>query len=182
MRRSRRPSISCTRLAREHGLKFRMAVINAEIDKNGSQAALAKAPFESIGPAGTLTPEMIDRCGPDRRTDGHRALHQRARCRRRCHHRRPRVRRRDFRGAADSQGLRQGLVAALRENSRMRGAVGDPVRSRRAAARPRAARSFRSRALSSRASLHDGVGCRPLLYERGDPCLQPGSGRHERSD
>jgi len=51
-------------LAREHGLKFRLAVINAEIDKADLKRRMAKAPFESIGPPGTLTNETIERCGP----------------------------------------------------------------------------------------------------------------------
>ncbi|MCC6535853.1 MAG: acyclic terpene utilization AtuA family protein [Burkholderiales bacterium] len=50
-------------LAREDGLSFRMAVISAEIDKSDLKRRLAKEPFESIGP-GPLTPETIERCGP----------------------------------------------------------------------------------------------------------------------
>ncbi|MEO7726219.1 MAG: hypothetical protein ABIS45_03130, partial [Burkholderiales bacterium] len=51
-------------VAREHGLKFRMAVIKAELDKADLKRRMAKAPFESLGPAGALTNETIDRCGP----------------------------------------------------------------------------------------------------------------------
>ena len=51
-------------IAREHRLSFRMALIAAEIDKSELKRRLAAAPFESIGPPGTLTPEIIDRCGP----------------------------------------------------------------------------------------------------------------------
>src|SRR4051794_21339930 len=51
-------------LAREHGLKFRLAIINAELDKKDLKRRMAKAPFESIGPRGRLTNEIIDRCGP----------------------------------------------------------------------------------------------------------------------
>src|SRR6476469_1457719 len=50
-------------LAREDGLSFRMAVISAEIDKADLKRRLAQEPFESIGPE-PLTPEVIDRCGP----------------------------------------------------------------------------------------------------------------------
>ena len=50
-------------IAREHGLSFRMAVIGAEIDKTDLKRRLRQAPFESLGPA-PLTPETIDRCGP----------------------------------------------------------------------------------------------------------------------
>src|SRR6185436_1916038 len=50
-------------LAREDGMSFRMAVINAEIDKMDLKRRLAAEPFESIGPE-PLTPEIIDRCGP----------------------------------------------------------------------------------------------------------------------
>lgn len=50
-------------IAREHGLSFRMAVISAEIDKTDLKRRMAAAPFESIGP-GPLTAESIDRCGP----------------------------------------------------------------------------------------------------------------------
>lgn len=50
-------------IAREHGLSFRMAVIHAEIDKADLKRRLAREPFESLGPD-ALTPETIDRCGP----------------------------------------------------------------------------------------------------------------------
>ena len=50
-------------LAREHRLSFRMAIISAEIDKSGLKRRLREAPFESLGPD-PLTPETIDRCGP----------------------------------------------------------------------------------------------------------------------
>ena len=50
-------------LAREHGLSFRMATINAEIDKADLKRRLREAPFECLGPE-PLTPEVIDRCGP----------------------------------------------------------------------------------------------------------------------
>ncbi|MGZ8212585.1 MAG: acyclic terpene utilization AtuA family protein [Burkholderiales bacterium] len=50
-------------LAREHKLSFRMAVISAEIDKADLKRRLASEPLESLGPA-PLTPEVIDRCGP----------------------------------------------------------------------------------------------------------------------
>ena len=50
-------------VAREDGLSFRMAIISAEIDKTDLKRRLAQAPFEPIGPE-PLTPQMIDRCGP----------------------------------------------------------------------------------------------------------------------
>ncbi|MGZ8202830.1 MAG: acyclic terpene utilization AtuA family protein [Burkholderiales bacterium] len=50
-------------LAREHRLSFRMAVISAEIDKADLKRRLASEPLESLGPA-PLTPDVIDRCGP----------------------------------------------------------------------------------------------------------------------
>lgn len=51
-------------IAREHGLSFRMAVIRAELDKADLKRRMAEAPLESIGPEGALTEEVIDRCGP----------------------------------------------------------------------------------------------------------------------
>jgi hypothetical protein len=51
-------------IAREHGLSFRMATIGAELDKADLKRRMAAAPLESIGPQGALTPETIDRCGP----------------------------------------------------------------------------------------------------------------------
>ena len=50
-------------IAREQKLSFRMAMISAEIDKAELKRRLRKAPFESLGPD-PLTPETIDRCGP----------------------------------------------------------------------------------------------------------------------
>jgi len=50
-------------LSREHGLSFRMAVISAEIPKGELKRRLAKGAFESLGPD-ALTAETIDRCGP----------------------------------------------------------------------------------------------------------------------
>ena len=50
-------------VAREDGFSFRMAVVSAELDKRDLKRRLAAAPFESLGPE-PLTPEMIDRCGP----------------------------------------------------------------------------------------------------------------------
>ena len=51
-------------IAREHGLTFRMALVSAEIDKPDLKRRMREAPLESIGPAGDLTEETIDRCGP----------------------------------------------------------------------------------------------------------------------
>lgn len=53
-----------TELAREDAMSFRMAIISAELDKADLKRRLAHEPFESLGPAGALTPETIDRCGP----------------------------------------------------------------------------------------------------------------------
>jgi len=50
-------------LARQHGLSFRMAVIGAEIPKQELKRRLAEGAFESLGPD-ALTPETIERCGP----------------------------------------------------------------------------------------------------------------------
>jgi hypothetical protein len=51
-------------IAREEGLSFRMAAIRAEIPKAELKRRMAAEPFESIGPDGTLTEAVIDRCGP----------------------------------------------------------------------------------------------------------------------
>src|SRR5260221_11575264 len=51
-------------IAAENGLSFRMATIQAELDKPDLKRRMAKAPLESIGPDGALTPDVIDRCGP----------------------------------------------------------------------------------------------------------------------
>lgn len=51
-------------IAREHGLSFRMAVIASELDKADLKRRMATAPLESIGPEGALTDDVIDRCGP----------------------------------------------------------------------------------------------------------------------
>ncbi len=51
-------------LAREHSLTFRMAVIRAELDKTDLKRRMAQEPFQSLGPAGELSPAIIDRCGP----------------------------------------------------------------------------------------------------------------------
>lgn len=50
-------------VAHEDRLSFRMAVISAEIDKTDLKRRLAAEPFESLGPE-RLTAEVIDRCGP----------------------------------------------------------------------------------------------------------------------
>ena len=92
--------------ARRRHVKFRMAVISAEIDKTDLKRRHGAGAVRKHRAAGALTPETIDRCGPIVAQMGIGALHQSARCRRRSHHRRPRVRRRDFRRAADPQGLR----------------------------------------------------------------------------
>ncbi|WP_421990148.1 acyclic terpene utilization AtuA family protein [Roseococcus sp.] len=51
-------------IAKEEGLSFRMAAISSEIPKAELKRRMAAAPFESIGPEGTLTDEILDRCGP----------------------------------------------------------------------------------------------------------------------
>ena len=51
-------------IAREDGLSFRMAVIGAEIDKAELKRRHAAAPFESLGPQEALTPATIEGCGP----------------------------------------------------------------------------------------------------------------------
>jgi hypothetical protein len=51
-------------IAREEGLSFRLAVIRAEIPKDELKRRMAAEAFESIGPDGLLTQDVIDRCGP----------------------------------------------------------------------------------------------------------------------
>ncbi len=51
-------------IAREHDLSFRLGVIEAELDKDDLKKRMRQAPFESIGPQSTLTEDAIDRCGP----------------------------------------------------------------------------------------------------------------------
>ncbi len=53
-----------TEIAREHGLSFRMATIQAELDKADLKRRAAATPLDDIGPGEPLTPELIDRCGP----------------------------------------------------------------------------------------------------------------------
>jgi hypothetical protein len=50
-------------VARENRYSFRMAIISAEIDKSDLKRRMREAPLESIGPP-PLTPELVDRCGP----------------------------------------------------------------------------------------------------------------------
>lgn len=51
-------------IAREGGLSFRMAVIQAELDKADLKRRAARSPLESLGPEDSLTDALIDRCGP----------------------------------------------------------------------------------------------------------------------
>lgn len=51
-------------IAADERLSFRMAVIQAEIDKGVLKQRMAAAPLQSIGPQDSLTAETIDRCGP----------------------------------------------------------------------------------------------------------------------
>jgi len=53
-------------LAREHGLSFRMATIQAELEKADlkRRVAAATAPLDALGPDEPLSPGLIDRCGP----------------------------------------------------------------------------------------------------------------------
>ena len=48
-------------LAREAGHSFKMAVIDAELDKDYLKKRLADGAFQSLGPEGELTPADIDR-------------------------------------------------------------------------------------------------------------------------
>lgn len=50
-------------VARENRYTFRMAIISAEIDKTDLKRRMRETPLESIG-APPLTPEVVDRCGP----------------------------------------------------------------------------------------------------------------------
>ena len=49
-------------VARERGHKFRLAVIEGELDKEFIKRRLAEGALESLGPRGELTPEDVDRC------------------------------------------------------------------------------------------------------------------------
>ena len=51
-------------IAREHGLSFRLAVIQAELDKADLKRRMRQSPLESIGPKEALTADTVDRCGP----------------------------------------------------------------------------------------------------------------------
>src|SRR4051794_22744954 len=51
-------------IARDEGLSFRLATIQAELGKPDLKRRMAAAPLESLGPDEAVTPEMIDRCGP----------------------------------------------------------------------------------------------------------------------
>lgn len=52
-------------IAREHALSFRVAVIDAELDKTDLKRRVAAAGgLESLGPEHGLGDEVIDRCGP----------------------------------------------------------------------------------------------------------------------
>lgn len=54
-----------TEIAREKGLSFRMAAIDSELDKPELKRRIAKeGELRSLGPEETLTDELIDRCGP----------------------------------------------------------------------------------------------------------------------
>lgn len=51
-------------IAREEGLSFRMAVVDAELDKSDLKRRIAAGGIVDLGPDAPLTPEIVDRCGP----------------------------------------------------------------------------------------------------------------------
>jgi hypothetical protein len=51
-------------IAREEGLSFRMAVVDAELDKADLKRRIARGGIEALGPEEALSPEIVDRCGP----------------------------------------------------------------------------------------------------------------------
>jgi hypothetical protein len=51
-------------IAREEGLSFRMAIVDAELDKADLKRRIARGGIEPLGVDHALTPEMVDRCGP----------------------------------------------------------------------------------------------------------------------
>lgn len=51
-------------IAREEGLSFRMAVVDAELDKADLKRRIARGGIEALGVEHALSPELVDRCGP----------------------------------------------------------------------------------------------------------------------
>lgn len=51
-------------IAREEGLSFRMAVVDAELDKADLKRRIAAGGIEDLGSGMELTPDIVDRCGP----------------------------------------------------------------------------------------------------------------------
>lgn len=51
-------------IAREEGLSFRMAVVDAELDKADLKRRIAAGGIQDLGPEQALTDAVIDRCGP----------------------------------------------------------------------------------------------------------------------
>jgi hypothetical protein len=51
-------------IAHEEGLSFRMAVVNAELDKADLKRRIVRGGIEPLGVEHALSPDVIDRCGP----------------------------------------------------------------------------------------------------------------------
>jgi Acyclic terpene utilisation family protein AtuA len=51
-------------IAREEGMSFRMAVVDAELDKADLKRRIAAGGVQDLGPEQELTAEVVDRCGP----------------------------------------------------------------------------------------------------------------------
>lgn len=51
-------------IAREEGLSFRMAIVDAELDKADIKRRIAVGGIQDLGPDQPLTDEIVDRCGP----------------------------------------------------------------------------------------------------------------------
>lgn len=51
-------------IAREEGLSFRMAVIDAQLDSADLKRRIAAGGIQDLGPDRPLTDEIVDRCGP----------------------------------------------------------------------------------------------------------------------
>jgi Acyclic terpene utilisation family protein AtuA len=51
-------------IAREQGLSFRMAVIDAELDKSDLKRRIARGGIEGLGVEHPLTDQLVDACGP----------------------------------------------------------------------------------------------------------------------
>lgn len=51
-------------IATEEGLSFRMAIVDAELDKGDLKRRIAKGGIADLGPDSPLTPDIVDRCGP----------------------------------------------------------------------------------------------------------------------